>query len=166
MNLIRHNPLEESLRHYDHGDTLRLILFLCLANSLLASDSAIRERLLGAAYLDNQSYGLLEEMTDRFGGRITGSEANEQSMTFLQDALKKQGIKTRREPFTFQGWERRNDEAVLLEPINRKLRAIALGYVESQAPFAADVALIDKANKDEISANLKEKSVWFPLPFD
>ena len=133
----------------------RLALFLYLANSLYASDPSIRERLIGAAYLDNQSYGLLEEMTDRFGGRITGSEANEQSMTFLEEALKKQGIKTWREPFTFQGWERKNDEAILLEPISRTLRAIALGYVESHAPFAADVVLIDKANKDDITADLK-----------
>ncbi|MGY8696315.1 MAG: hypothetical protein ACKVGW_19220, partial [Verrucomicrobiia bacterium] len=68
-------------------------------------------------------------MTDRFGGRITGSKSNEQSMEFLQETLKQEGIPSRQESFTFPGWVRKDDEALLLEPINRPLRTIALGYV-------------------------------------
>ena len=136
---------------------LLLVLLLLFPVSLNANDSPIRERLLGAAYLDNQAYALLEEMTDRFGGRITGSKSNEQSMEFLQETLKQEGIPSRQESFTFPGWVRKDDEALLLEPINRPLRTIALGYVQRHPPFDADVALVDKAKIEEITADLDGK---------
>ena len=100
-----------------------LTLLLFISASLEGSNSPIRERLMGAAYLDNQAYHLLEEMSDRFGGRITGSASNEQSMTFIQEALEKEGIKSWQESFTFPGWVRGKDEAVLIEPVNRPLRS-------------------------------------------
>lgn len=140
------------------GNILRgLTLLLFISASLEGSNSPIRERLMGAAYLDNQAYHLLEEMSDRFGGRITGSTSNEQSMTFLQEALEKEGIKSWQEPFTFPGWVRGKDEAVLIEPVNRPLRAIALGYVQSHPSFSAEVTLINKSKEEEITAELKGK---------
>ncbi|QXD23124.1 M28 family peptidase [Opitutia bacterium ISCC 51] len=134
-----------------------LTLLLFISASLEGSNSPIRERLMGAAYLDNQAYHLLEEMSDRFGGRITGSASNEQSMTFIQEALEKEGIKSWQESFTFPGWVRGKDEAVLIEPVNRPLRAIALGYVQSHPSFSAEVTLIDKSKEEEITAELKGK---------
>ena len=135
----------------------KICILITFVSSLVADDPAIRERLMGAAYLDNQGYYLLQEMTDRFGGRITGSESNQQSMDFLEDALKKLGIRTHREAFTFPGWIRKNDEAVLLEPVARPLRAIALGYVEPHPTFTASVALIGSAKQEEITSELEGK---------
>ena len=137
-----------------------LTLLLCISSILEGSDLSIRERLMGAAYLDNQAYHLLEEMTDRFGGRITGSKSNEQSMRFLQEALEKKGIKSWQEPFSFPGWVRGKDEAILIEPVKRPLRAIALGYVQSHPSFSAEVTLIDKSKEEEIAAELRGKLVW------
>ena len=134
-----------------------IVLLLLIAVGINASDPSIRERLLGAAYLDNQAYSLLEEMTDRYGGRITGSDSNVKSMTLLEEVLKKHGIATHQEPFTFPGWVRENDEAVLLKPVTRPLRAIALGYVQSHPPFDADVSFIDKAAPADITADLEGK---------
>ena len=134
-----------------------MVILLLLALKLAASESIVRERLLGAAYLDNQAYRLLEEMTDRYGGRITGSDSNKLSMALLQNALKKQGIASRQESFTFPGWVRKNDEAILISPIHRPLRAIALGYVQPHPPLTADVAYIDKAKSEDIIADLSGK---------
>ncbi|MBT3481325.1 MAG: M28 family peptidase [Opitutales bacterium] len=134
-----------------------LTLLLCISLTLEGSDSSVRERLMGAAYLDNQAYHLLEEMTDRFGGRITGSKSNEQSLIFLQEALEREGIESRQEPFSFPGWVRGKDEAILIEPVKRPLRAIGLGYVQPHPSFAAEVTLIDKAKEEEITVELKGK---------
>lgn len=134
-----------------------LALFACSTLSAQTSDLAIRQSLLGAAYLDNQSYDLLEEMTDRFGPRLTGSKSNEQSLELLKAALEKEGISTRKEVFTFPGWERKNDTAILLEPIKRKLRAIAMGYVDKHPTFDAEVIYIGKNKPDELPADSQGK---------
>ena len=134
-----------------------IILLLVSALSLAANNQTIRERLMGAAYLDNQAYHLLEEMSDLYGGRMTGSESNELSMVLLENALKKQGIESHREYFTFPGWERKEDEALLLYPIKRKLRAVAMGYVQPHPTFAAELALIDKAKLEDISTDVDGK---------
>lgn len=135
-----------------------LVAFAFLvAPSLSAGEQPIRERLLGAAYLDNQSYGLLQEMSDRFGGRITGSSSNEKSMKLLQEALRKEGISSRQESFAFPGWIRKIDEAKLIAPIERPLRAAALGYVQSHPTFEAEVVFIGSAQEEDIAGNVKGK---------
>lgn len=135
----------------------QISLCITAVSSSLAGNQAVRERLMGAAYLDNQAYHLLEEMSDRFGGRITGSQSNEQSMAFLEAALAKENIKSHREHFAFPGWKRNQDEALLLTPVKKPLRAIAMGYVEAHPTFSADIVLIDKAKEEDIANDLKEK---------
>ncbi|MDQ8183660.1 M28 family peptidase [Pelagicoccus sp. SDUM812005] len=122
-----------------------------------ASDELARERLLGSAFLDNQSYHLLEEMTNLYGGRITGSESNEKSMQMLEQALDAHGIANHREAFTFPGWERREDRATLLHPLKRELRSIAMGYVDQHASFAAELIYLGKGSEQEIPANSQGK---------
>ncbi len=120
------------------------------ANLSANDDSSIRERLLGAAFLDNQSYDLLAKMTTEYGPRLTGTTSNELSMDMLEKELQLNGITTHREPFTIPGWVRQNDEAILLHPIKRKLRAIALGYVDSHPTFEADIIDIGKAKDEDL----------------
>lgn len=134
---------------------ITLSLIGTLANA--QSSDVVRERLLGAAYLDNQSYDLLEKMTDLYGGRITGSDSNEKSMDMLAEALTESGISNHRENFTFPGWQRGEDKATLLEPINRELRAIAMGYVDQHPTFTAELIYLGKGAPEEIPANSRGK---------
>lgn len=139
---------------------LTLTVILSLIGTLAypnSNDQIVRERLLGAAYLDNQSYTLLEKMTDLYGGRITGSESNEKSMDMLSDALTENGIKNYRENFTFPGWQRREDRATLIHPMKRELRSIAMGYVDKHPTFNAELVYLGKATPEDIPANSKGK---------
>ena len=72
----------------------------------------------------------LEHLSDDHGGRLTGSPANEAAMVDLEKALQKLGYTPRREPFAMPGWVRLEDEVHMLEPVQREMRVIGLGYVE------------------------------------
>ncbi|EDY83060.1 peptidase, M28 family [Verrucomicrobiia bacterium DG1235] len=133
------------------------VSLLSVAALAQSNDVVVRERLMGAAFLDNQSYALLEEMTNLYGGRITGSESNEKSMQLLERALDEHGIQNHREAFTFPGWERREDSATLTHPLQRKLRSIAMGYVDQHPPFEAELIYIGKGSADEIPSNSQGK---------
>ncbi|MBD5777891.1 M28 family peptidase [Pelagicoccus sp. NFK12] len=140
--------------------TLSLTLFLTLAGTAAFAgngDQAVRERLMGAAFLDNQSYALLEEMTNLYGGRLAGTESNEKSLQLLEDALAANGIAHHRESFTFPGWERREDHAALVHPLQRTLRSIAMGYVDQHAPFTAELVYLGRGSDEEIPANAHGK---------
>jgi Iap family predicted aminopeptidase len=135
-----------------------LLSLLFGSASLSANDDlSIRERLLGAAFLDNQSYDLLGKMTNEYGPRLTGTRSNELSMDMLEKELELNDITTRREAFTIPGWVRKNDEAILLHPIKRKLRAIALGYVDSHPTFEADIINIGKGKDEDLPEDAKGK---------
>lgn len=120
-------------------------------------DDAVRERLMGAAFLDNQSYHLLEEMTNLYGGRLAGTDSNEKSMQMLQQALNAHSIANHRESFTFPGWERREDSATLLHPLKRELRSIAMGYVDQHPTFNAELVYLGKGSESEIPENARDK---------
>lgn len=94
----------------------------------------------GSAFLDNRSYEAFRNICDMAGGRLIGSEANKKAMEILTTELKSLGITARRETFKVPGWFRGDDEIRIASPLNRKLQAIALGYVNSHPAFSAAVA--------------------------
>lgn len=95
--------------------------------------------IIGSAFLDNASYDLLERLCDEAGGRFVGSPNNEKALGIMRQHLERLGYKPRLEEFTMPGWKRGNDEVILLSPTYRKLRSVALGYVNTRAPIEADV---------------------------
>lgn len=100
------------------------------------------ESLLGDAILNNRGYDLLETMTTGFGPRLAGTEGNARSMDLLEAELQALGIETRRETYTIPGWTRRDDRVTLLGPVERNLRASALGYVNAHEAFEAGLVVI------------------------
>ena len=98
--------------------------------------------LIGSAFTENQSYQMLSRLCDEAGGRLAGTPHNELALQILSEELRKIGIEPKLERYNIPGWIRGDDEVILLEPNYRKLRAVALGYVDSTKPFTTDVVYV------------------------
>lgn len=96
-------------------------------------------KIISSAYLENHSYEVLEKICDEAGGRLLGSNKNIKAISILSDELSKMNLHVAREKFSVPGWVRGNDEVTLLNPVDRKLKAIALGYVNKTPEFTADL---------------------------
>ncbi len=96
--------------------------------------------IIGSAYVDNKSYSLLQHLCDEAGGRLVGSPMNEKALGIMKEELIKLEFDVRLERFKIPGWVRGDDEVMMTIPINRKLRAVALGYVD-KTPFI-DASLV------------------------
>jgi Iap family predicted aminopeptidase len=115
-------------------------LVLCSAAAtviLAAQPKPGRDILIGSAFTGNQSYDLLEQMCDQAGGRLVGSPANERAMAILSQALRRIGFVPATEQFEIAGWIRADDEVMIVNPMQRRLRAVALGNVDQHPAFEA-----------------------------
>jgi Iap family predicted aminopeptidase len=100
---------------------------------------AVQEAIVADALADKTSHDFLVRLCDDFGGRLTGSDNNRGAMARTLADLKALGIDARLEPFVMPGWVRGDDEAVMLAPVVRKLRAASLSYTQPHAKFEAEV---------------------------
>ena len=97
---------------------LRLLIAGLVAGSLSAVIAARgdadgdRARLVAALLGVTPLEADLEALSDRIGGRATGSEANRQAVAWAESRLREAGVATRREPFTVPvGWLERSARA-------------------------------------------------------
>ncbi len=95
--------------------------------------------MIGSAFTENQAYPVLQKICDEAGGRLTGTPQNEKGQNILINALKSLGLNARREYFEMPGWVRGDDRIRMVQPTERKLRAVALGYVQKTPEFSAQV---------------------------
>ncbi len=142
---------------------IRLLLVLLFwAGSVFAADSipSYWNLMVGSAFTENQSYSVLQKICDQAGGRLTGTKENEAAQNILIDALETLGMRPRREYFEMPGWVRADDEVWLLQPAKRRLRAVALGYVQKTSPFQAEAIFGFSGQKSILdSLNVKNKIV-------
>jgi Iap family predicted aminopeptidase len=118
------------------------------------------QSLIGAAYEGNRSYAMLQRLCDEAGGRLVGSANNARALQILESELRKLGIQSRRESFSFRGWLRGNDEVEMLTPTRRLLRTVALGYVDTHPEFQATVVFAGNGfQRDYASLDARGKIV-------
>lgn len=98
---------------------------------------------------DQATVTFLEHLCDDHGGRLTGSAANEAAMVDLERTLRGLGYTPTREHFDMPGWVRLKDEVHMLEPVQREMRVIGLGYVEPSE--AVEGQVVDLGNGSEES---------------
>ncbi len=113
--------------------------FFLIVALLQAQPDPIAQEMIGSALAENQSYLLLQQICDRAGGRLMGSENNHRAAQMLKAALEKLDYFVTLEPFQAPGWVRGKDEVVLLQPLERPLRAVALGYSDRTPTFEAEL---------------------------
>ena len=126
-------------------ERISIAFLLILPLSLLALETEERRApLLGDAILDESAYSLLEYISDEFGPRMVGTPGHGATMDYLEAELRKLGLETERQSFTYPGWVRGESRVELIEPMKRQLRAVDLAYVGSFGPFHGDVAYVEE----------------------
>jgi len=115
-------------------------------------EAPVRQAIVGDALLNNEGYRLLETMTTRYGSRLAGTEGNTRSMDLLEKELNSLGIETRRESYAIPGWTRQSDRVTMVSPLERPLRATALGYVDRHERMEAGLAYVESRDFDQLDA--------------
>jgi Iap family predicted aminopeptidase len=127
-------------------------------------EDPVRQAIVGDALLNNAGYRLLETMTTRYGPRLVGTEGNTRSLDLLEKELNALGIETRREGYTIPGWTRLNDRVTLVSPLERPLRAIALGYVDRHEPREAGLAYVESRDFDHLDSEALRGKIALVAP--
>jgi len=88
---------------------------------------------LASSILTGPAMNTLRELTDGFGGRLSGSPAYEHSVEWAAAKFRSYGIKNvRLEAFTIpHGWQRGYAQAEMLAPLSRPLHVESLGWAPS-----------------------------------
>jgi Iap family predicted aminopeptidase len=116
-----------------------LIFVLLVLISSAGAQIPNRTTLIGSAYAEAQAHRILARLTDEAGGRLMGSSGNRIGLEILRNELRAIGLTPSPEPFTAPGWQRGEDKIELTSPIQRTLRAAALGYSDRVSPFEDSV---------------------------
>ena len=109
-----------------------------------------REAIAGDALINEGGYHLLKEMSDRMGPRMIGTSEHAMSLDFLEAELNALGIQTRRQDFEFPGWIRGKAEVSLLEPMQREIRAVALGYTGTFLDVTGSLVYVDNRDFEKL----------------
>lgn len=113
-------------------------------------DQAVQDAIVADVLADHSAHEFLGHLCDDHGGRLTGSPANQAALLDTLHQLQAMGIDARLQTFKMPGWVRENDEAFMIAPFNRKLRAVALSYVQPHDAFEADVVYLGGGSDEEI----------------
>ena len=93
---------------------LRALTLLALLPASLPAQSDDAGRLVAALLGDTPMTSDLETLTDRIGGRPTGSEANQRAFEWALSRFKEAGVQARKEAFQMPGlWLERSARATV-----------------------------------------------------
>ena len=126
-------------------------------------------RLIQAALADSFAYNRLATLVDRFGHRLSGSDALERTIDWAMEEMRRDGLQNvRGEPVMVPHWVRGEESAELLSPRAQALHMIGLGgSVGTPAGgITADVLVVGSAEElERRAADARGKIVLFDVPF-
>ncbi|MBZ5682938.1 MAG: M20/M25/M40 family metallo-hydrolase [Acidobacteriia bacterium] len=139
-----------------------LLVLLTLAASAQVSAAQVSpevkdtaDRLAGSVYT-GPSMTTLRELSDGFGGRLSGSPAYNRAAEWAAARFRSYGIQNvRLEPFTMpSGWQRGTAHGEMLAPTARPLHVESLGWAPSTPAggVKGEVILIDDVSADSIKS--------------
>jgi Iap family predicted aminopeptidase len=132
----------------------RVCAMLFVTSALVISTARADESFHESA---KAAHAMLTELCDDFGGRLTGSEANNAALEDLATKLRALGLKPEVRQFTMAGWQRGEDRVDLIAPLARPLRVAALSYSQPHAAFEAEVVDIGAGAETDYPANVRGK---------
>ena len=107
----------------------------------------------GRAMMNTRPYEDLEYLSDRIGGRVTGSEPARKAIAWAAERMAAAGLKNvHTEPFPVKrGWTRGSASAEIVSPARRRLLATSFGWAGSTpgGGIEADVVPVDLARIDD-----------------
>jgi hypothetical protein len=124
---------------------LRALVLLTLLPTSLAAQSDDASRLVAALLGDTPMTSDLETLTDRIGGRPTGSEANRRAFDWALGRFKDAGVEARKEPFQMPGlWLERSARATVKgNGVSFGARVAALPYSPATSASGLTAPLVD-----------------------
>ena len=174
------------LPHFQHyfGSTpmkhhSRSLLSLILLLSLLSQVSFAQQpagvqvtsaRLAGDILVNGRAMEYMQTLSDKFGGRLTGSAAYDRSAEWAAEQFRAAGIKdVRLEPFQVENtWTRGAARARMIAPLERTLHLESLGWSPATPPngVRGEVYLLADLSRDFIkkeSNKIKGRIVMLDL---
>ena len=140
------------------------------AQTVTDAHRASAERLIDAALRDSAAHRRLSELADRFGHRFTGSASLEQTIDWIVEQMKKDGLENvHAEPVTVTHWVRGAESAELVSPRRAPIRMLGLGRsVGTPATGVTAPVLVVRSFADlrARAAEARGKIVLFDFPFD
>jgi hypothetical protein len=113
-----------------------LLLFSIVAHAPAQQPAELRQpaaQIAGSVLVGGRSMEYLQKLTDKFGGRLTGSRAYQRSAEWAAEEFRAMGIKNvKLEPFTIpSGWERGSAHGRMVSPMDRVIHIESLGWAPS-----------------------------------
>jgi carboxypeptidase Q len=116
---------------------------------------ATADQLAGSIYV-GPSMATLRELSDGFGGRLSGSPAHTRAVEWAVAKFRSYGIQNvKLEPFTMpNGWQRGSAHGEILAPLARPLHIESMGWAPSTplGGIKGEAILIDDISADAIKA--------------
>ena len=150
---------------------------LALAAACVATSSAAQSpyeaaagRLIDAALADSVAYDRMATLGDRFGHRLSGSQALEDAIDWILDEMRADGLEAvRGQPVTVPAWIRGRESAVLVTDRGEvELTMLGLGGSVATPPEGITAPVLVVGSFDELEARAADaegKIVLFNVPF-
>jgi carboxypeptidase Q len=126
-------------------------------------------RIIDAALKDSTAWNRLAEMTEKFGNRLSGTPALEQTIDWVIAKMKEDGLQNvRGEPVKVPVWVRGAESAQMVSPRAQNLPMLGLGGTIATPPagITADVIVVSSFTDLETkAAQANGKIVLFDVPF-
>ncbi len=126
-------------------------------------------RIIDAALKDSTAWNRLAEMTEKFGNRLSGTPALEQTIDWVIDRMKEDGLQNvRGERAMVPVWVRGDESAQMVKPRIQKLPMLGLGGSIATPPdgITADVLVVGSfSDLTAKAAQASGKIVLFDVPF-
>ena len=139
------------------------------AQSIADRYRADANRIIDAAVRDSSAWSRLAEMTEKFGNRLSGTPALEQTIDWVIDRMKEDGLQNvRGERAMVPVWVRGEESAQMVKPRIQNLPMLGLGGSIATAPggITADVLVVGSfSDLTAKAAQASGKIVLFDVPF-
>ena len=139
------------------------------AQSITDRYRADADRIIDAALKDSTAWNRLAEMTERFGNRLSGTPALEQTIDWVIARMKEDGLQNvRGEPAMVPVWVRGEESAQMVRPRVQNLPMLGLGGSIATPPggITADVLVVGSfSDLTAKAAHASGKIVLYDVPF-
>ena len=156
------------------SSALATVVAFAFAHSLAAQSIADRyrgdaNRIIDAALKDSTAWNRLAEMTEKFGNRLSGTPALEQTIDWVIARMKEDGLQNvRGEPAMVPVWVRGEESAEMVSPRVQNLPMLGLGGSIATPPGGITAAILVVSSFSDLTAKAARASgkiVLFDVPF-
>jgi carboxypeptidase Q len=140
------------------------------ASAQVSSDVQETAKQLTSSIYTGPSMTTLRDLSDGFGGRLTGSPAYNRAAEWAAGQFRSYGIQNvKLDPFTMDnGWVRGPAHGEIVSPVPRLLRVESLGWSPSTPAggVSGEVLIVDDLSKDALKSvlpKLKGKIVFYDI---